>query len=229
MPPPGNISPPDVPFVTRLESKKKKNQASRPECESPVNPPCRPIPHPEAEVEGRAARGRTVDKLFRDHNQDLLRFLQVKLQDEGEAREVAQEAYVRLLELENTKVVRFLRAYLFRIAANLAIDRLNARRRMRLESGTDHPELEQVRDPLDVERSFLAVEEFELFLTCLDELPPKCRQVFVMHRLRKLSTGGRRATAHLGSEWSAKHRPGTDLLSLPLGWTVCVSGPGADR
>jgi RNA polymerase sigma-70 factor (ECF subfamily) len=101
---------------------------------------------------------------------------------------VAQEAYVRLLELENTKVVRFLRAYLFRIAANLAIDRLNARRRMRLESGTDHPELEQVRDPLDVERSFLAVEEFELFLTCLDELPPKCRQVFVMHRLRKLST-----------------------------------------
>ena len=42
--------------------------------------------------------------------------------------------------------------------------------------------------PLDVERSFLAVEEFELFLTCLDELPPKCRQVFVMHRLRKLST-----------------------------------------
>jgi RNA polymerase sigma-70 factor (ECF subfamily) len=155
--------------------------------ESPQPAPLAYTP-PEAEVEGRAARGRTVDKLFRDHNQDLLRFLQVKLQDEGEAREVAQEAYVRLLELENTKVVRFLRAYLFRIAANLAIDRLNARRRLRLESGTDNPELEQVRDPLDVERSFLAVEEFELFLTCLDELPPKCRQVFVMHRLRKLST-----------------------------------------
>jgi len=155
--------------------------------------PAQPAPSADTPLdietgEDRAARGRTVDKLFRDHNHELLRFLQIKLHDEGEAREVAQEAYVRLLQLDNTKTVSFLRAYLFRIAANLAIDRLNARRRVRLESGTNHSELEQISDPLDVERAFLAVEEFELFLTCLDELPPKCRQVFVLHRLRKLTT-----------------------------------------
>ena len=68
-----------------------------------------------------------VTELFRSHNRTLVRFLQAKLQDPQEAREIAQEAYVRLLELERTGAVGFLRAYLFKIASNLAIDRLRSR------------------------------------------------------------------------------------------------------
>lgn len=136
----------------------------------------------------RAARTRAVDRLFREHNTALLRFLQLKLRDEGAAKEVAQEAYVRLLQLEATAAVSFLRAYLFRIAANLAFDRLNAQRRFPVESGTDHAELEQVSDPFDVERAVLASEDLKVFAGCINELPPKCREVFVMHRLGKQGT-----------------------------------------
>src|ERR1700722_14185916 len=46
-----------------------------------------------------------VTELFRSHNRTLVRFLQAKLQDPQEAREIAQEAYVRLLELERTGAV----------------------------------------------------------------------------------------------------------------------------
>jgi DNA-directed RNA polymerase specialized sigma24 family protein len=70
-----------------------------------------------------------VARLFREHNAALLRFAAARLGSEHEAREVAQEAYVRLLQLDRRQTIGFLRAYLFKTAANLATDRLRARRR----------------------------------------------------------------------------------------------------
>jgi DNA-directed RNA polymerase specialized sigma24 family protein len=50
--------------------------------------------------DGNHERAVQVTELFRGHNRTLVRFLQAKLQDPQEAREIAQEAYVRLLESE---------------------------------------------------------------------------------------------------------------------------------
>jgi dienelactone hydrolase len=61
-----------------------------------------------------------VERVFRDHNEALLRFIAAKLGSRQEAREVAQEAYVKLLSLDNREAVSYLRAFSFKIAANLA-------------------------------------------------------------------------------------------------------------
>jgi DNA-directed RNA polymerase specialized sigma24 family protein len=50
------------------------------------------VPLPDSNHE----RAVQVTELFRSHNRTLVRFLQAKLQDPQEAREIAQEAYVRL-------------------------------------------------------------------------------------------------------------------------------------
>ena len=68
-----------------------------------------------------------VERLFREHNRALVSFLAARLGSEQEARELAQEAYVRLLRLDHPSASSFLRAHLFHIAANLAIDRLRQR------------------------------------------------------------------------------------------------------
>jgi RNA polymerase sigma-70 factor (ECF subfamily) len=135
-----------------------------------------------------AAHARSVDQLFREHNAELVRFLRLKLQNDAEAREIAQEAYVRLLQLQNTGAVSFLRAYLFKIAANLAVDRIRDRQRGQHSREEWGPDVDVVPDPFDIERSVLAAEELRVFMKCLDELTPKCREAFVLHRLRKLST-----------------------------------------
>lgn len=70
-----------------------------------------------------------VDRLFRDHNDTLLRFIAAKLGSVQEARDVAQEAYVRLLRLDTGEAVSYLRAFLFKTASNLALDRLRQRAR----------------------------------------------------------------------------------------------------
>ena len=72
--------------------------------------------------------GNAVSQLFRDHNRMLVGYLTSRLRSEQEAKEVAQEAYVRLLQLQDPGTPSLLRAYLFKTATNLAIDRLRHRR-----------------------------------------------------------------------------------------------------
>jgi RNA polymerase sigma factor (sigma-70 family) len=129
-------------------------------------------------------RSRSIASLFREHNQALVRFLTFRLQSVQEANEVAQEAYVRLLQLDRPAVHSFLRAQLFRIALNLAIDRLRRRgTEMRAARGELFDELDDVQEP---ERSTMAAEELAIVQRCLGELPENCRRAFLMHRIEGL-------------------------------------------
>src|SRR5277367_2901345 len=80
-------------------------------------------------------RGTRLAQLFESHNDALLRFLTCKLKSAQEAKEVAQEAYVRLLQLDSIEGISYLRALLFKTALNLAKDRLkSAARHRRIEN-----------------------------------------------------------------------------------------------
>src|SRR5688572_23474251 len=83
--------------------------------------------HPGSETPGEETRGQLIERLFREHNESLLRFLTARLSSSQDAREVAQEAYVRLLQLDRPGAIGFLRAFLFKTAANIATDRLRHR------------------------------------------------------------------------------------------------------
>ena len=147
-----------------------------------------------ADAEELRARGVAVSELFRQHNQTLVRFLDARLQNEQEAREIAQEAYVRLLELGRTGAVGFLRAYLFKIAFNLAIDRIRSRKsRSRLDAAKLQP-VEEMFEQTGVERHVLAADELRVFRASLNELPEAHRQALVLNRLEGVSTAeiGRR-------------------------------------
>src|SRR6202042_1479460 len=86
----------------------------------PPNPQQVADPVPDSE-ESRAS---VVERLFREHNEALIRFLRGRVGSHNEALEVAQEAYVRLLSLDQPGAVSYLRAFLFKTAANIAVDRL---------------------------------------------------------------------------------------------------------
>jgi RNA polymerase sigma-70 factor (ECF subfamily) len=122
-------------------------------------------------------------ELFQAHNRDLLRFLTMRLHSTQEAKEVAQEAYVRLLQLDELGGIGYLRAYLFKTAANLAADRLkSAARRERI----DHLEFfdESAEFEPSLERRISAEQEVTQIMAMLNELPPLCRYAFIMHRLK---------------------------------------------
>lgn len=140
------------------------------------------------EAEAPRSRAQAVSELFREHNRTLVRFLEARLRDEQEAREVAQEAYVRLLELERTGAVSFLRAYLFRIALNIAIDRIRSRNTQQRIRETVLGPVEDLIEQAFVENHVFAADEMKVLWSSLDELPSIYRQAFVMSRLENLST-----------------------------------------
>jgi RNA polymerase sigma-70 factor (ECF subfamily) len=122
-----------------------------------------------------------VDRLFREHNAALLRFIAAKVGSEHEAREIAQEAYVHLLQLSHPSAVSFLRAFLFKIAANLAIDRL--RQRGRRSQVTAMADVDFAVFELTPERQIAGEQAMGIFATAVAQLPPKCRQAFLLHRV----------------------------------------------
>ena len=124
--------------------------------------------------------------LFREHNEALVRFLRARLNSDADAREAAQEAYVRLLNLDQTNQPSFLRAFLFRIAANVATDMLRKRRSrgtvIVADAAADQPE------PASQEQSLAARQELEIIDRALRSLPPRCREAFLLSRREGWST-----------------------------------------
>lgn len=129
----------------------------------------------------RPAHTELVSGLFREHNEALVRFLAGRLHSQQEAMEVAQEAYVRLLQLHQPEAVSYLRAFLFKTAANIAADRLRARFRetRAVHSGLTGSFLETPTP----EREVAGRQEVEQLHRLIAELPPKCRQVFLLQRI----------------------------------------------
>lgn len=132
----------------------------------------------ESSDDGRAER---VARLFSEHNESLVRFLAARLHSVQEAKEVAQEAYVRLLSLDDSGAVSFLRAFLFKTAANLAVDRLRSRNRQRqaMSAGL----CDELREAPTPDHEAAQAEEARIVRRLIGELPPKCRQVFLLHRV----------------------------------------------
>ena len=131
-----------------------------------------------------------ISELFREHNRVLVSYLRSRLGSEQEAKEVAQEAYVRVLQLHQPGAPGLLRAYLFKTAANLAIDRLRHRRvrRQSEEQPQLFEELNTTRGDLnDPAEQLLAREQAEQLLGYLQELPAKCQQVMNLHRFEGIS------------------------------------------
>lgn len=127
-------------------------------------------------------KSETLASLFREHNRSLVSYLALRLHSLQEAKEVAQEAYVRLLQLDRPGAESFLKTYLFRVATNLAVDRLRRRNYRR--------QVEQIEGAVDIdcgindpEQTVLAKDALRMLDVCLGELPEKCRQAFLLFRM----------------------------------------------
>ena len=153
--------------------------------------------HPPPDEGPEAGTGEataSAESLMRDFNQALVRMLQLRLGSYEDAREVAQEAYAKLLVAGDSKVVSYHRAYLFRIAQNLATDLLRKRAYTELPEPID---LGLWRDPVaNPERAARLSQVLHKLPAILAELPDNCTEAFRLVRIKQLSFA--EAAARLG-------------------------------
>jgi RNA polymerase sigma factor (sigma-70 family) len=144
------------------------------------------LDEPEARAAAAESRSEAAARLFREHNGPLVAYLTSRLRSVQEAKEVAQDAFVRLLQLPwSGGPGRLVRDYLFKTAKHLAIDRLR-HQAVRLAAERSEPPAEAVdeHDPL---RLLVSGEHAQRLASFMQELPSRTRQVFELHRIEGLS------------------------------------------
>jgi RNA polymerase sigma factor (sigma-70 family) len=147
-----------------------------------------PPPHAdqvaEPTPESEQSRASVVERLFREHNEALIRFLRGRVGSHSEALEVAQEAYVRLLSLDQPGAVSYLRAFLFKTAANIAIDR--RRRDQNFDKVTERQLFTELAENRTPERQLSGEQTLHRLELLIESMPPKCRQAFVLNQIHGL-------------------------------------------
>lgn len=136
---------------------------------------------------GKRARG-FAGSVFNLYQHHLHRFLVRRLRHDQDAKDVAQEVYLRLLRVEDAKHILEPLAYLYRTAANVVSELQLRRQRERvsfdtelLEQRGEHPpELwpDEMPDRLDTERALQRA---------LGQLPALYRNIFLLRSRDGLS------------------------------------------
>jgi len=129
----------------------------------------------------------SVQNTIRRYHDSLIHFLQQRLRVPEDAHDVAQEAYVRLLQYQNSTRVRSPSSMLFRIAINVANDLGRADKARHIADQCPVDEVELISEQPSAERELSGVEDLALLRTAIAQLPPKCRQVFLLSRIRQMT------------------------------------------
>jgi RNA polymerase sigma factor (sigma-70 family) len=119
---------------------------------------------------------------------ELRRFLINRLRNGEDAQDIAQEAFLRLLRVKRTELIRQPRAYLYRIAVNLVSEyRLREQRELIMfDSDTLDALSEEVVDP-STDFDGQHASELERIEALLANWPPLYRAIFVLRKRDGLS------------------------------------------
>jgi RNA polymerase sigma factor (sigma-70 family) len=128
----------------------------------------------------------SVTRAFLESSGFLKKFLSRFLPVQQDIEDVAQEAYLRAYIAEQRESIEQPKAFLFRVAKNLALTRLSRKSRQI----TDY--IEEAGDSLVIETAAASDEELEaqqsfgLYCEAVASLPEKCRQVFLLRKVHGL-------------------------------------------
>jgi len=131
-------------------------------------------------------KGQFFERLFKARYHSVYSFFLKKLGSSEDAADASQETFMRMVRHNGTISLKTPESYLFRIARNLATDMLRTRAiHSRYTESADieaQPSVAPLQDAaLDTSQKQKLVQK------AMSELPPRCREVFTLHRFENLT------------------------------------------
>ncbi len=128
-----------------------------------------------------------VADVIREHHDALIRFLRRRLSIAEDAYDIAQETYIRMMKYEGSSEIKSPSAMLYRIAVNVANDHGRAALSRLSSSHSPIDDFELESELPSAERNVTGRQDLELLLHAIEELPPKCKQVFLLSRVNGMT------------------------------------------
>jgi len=160
---------------------------------SRVNPPT-----PEFEQATAAERTRWFMEEVHTHDASLRGYLNVSFPTvRGEVEEVVQESYLRIWKSPaGWASIRSAKAFLFRVARNVALDLLRHNKAAPFEAISHSRLLSVIEDGPTAAEAAARQERINMLAEAIAILPTRCREVFILHKIKGNSR--REVAAQLG-------------------------------
>jgi RNA polymerase sigma factor (sigma-70 family) len=121
------------------------------------------------------------------HGAQLKSFLRGRYPSVRDVDDVVQESYLRIWKAKSLHQIASAKAFLFRIAKNLAINHVRRERISPLEEGRALAELSVLDIAPNAADALVAQDTLELLADAIATLPPRTREVLYLHKLRGLT------------------------------------------
>lgn len=125
--------------------------------------------------------------LIQQHRDELLGFLLHRVSCPDTAADILQDAFFRLTQFESDSHIHNPRAFLYKVVGNLAIDHLRKNQREQARHADEDELLDHADAAPGVERQLYSQQQLEHLKQAIGELPPRCREVFVLHKFKHYS------------------------------------------
>lgn len=138
-----------------------------------------------------AKRRRAVERAVRKHDRLLVNWLAQKIGDADTAKDIAQNAYLRVLNYAEKNDIENARALIFKTAANLAANEFRNRRRAQFLTAASFGATQDVIDAVacdapSAERTAVAKQDLEASMSAINGLPARVRRAFILSRFMGL-------------------------------------------
>lgn len=120
------------------------------------------------------------------HEGSLRAYLRGSFPAVRDVDDVVQESFLRVWRARAAQPVRSARAFLFRIARNLALDRVRRERSTPVAAVGDLAAVRVLDLGPSAAQTVDTREKLRLLADAIESLPPRCRQVVILRKLQQL-------------------------------------------
>ena len=126
----------------------------------------------------------------------LMQFLSHNWRNKSDIADLRQDVYALVCEAAQNQIPDHTKAFVFKTARNLLINRVRREQIVPIEAVTDLDALSVALDAPGQDRTLMARDELRRLQAALDRLPPRCREAVVLGRIEGLS--GKEMAARMG-------------------------------
>lgn len=149
------------------------------------------------------------------HDGQLKSWLRGQFPSVRDVDDVVQESYLRIWKARLTAPVRSAKSFLFQVARHVAIDLLRRERASPVVQLGDLAGLSVMDSRPDSAQALGAKERLDLLSDALVALPPRCRQIIMLHKIQGMSQ--RQVAERLGlSERTVENHTRAGIVRLQL-------------